>query len=183
MSRLDELIAELCPNGVEYKSIGEISTDIYRGSSITRDQVTKEGTPCVRYGEIYTTYGVWFDQCVSHTNVSKISNAKYFEHGDILFAMIGTIGNPVLVKKEREFSIKNMALFKPIEASLLDMQYVLLFLRKAQVDMKKIANASVQSFVSLTLLRNYLFPLPPFAEQKRIVAKLESLLPLCDRLK
>ena len=43
MSRLDELIAELCPNGVEYKSIGEISTDIYRGSSITRDQVTKEG--------------------------------------------------------------------------------------------------------------------------------------------
>ena len=89
MSRLDELIAELCPNGVEYKSIGEISTDIYRGSSIIRDQVTKEGTPCVRYGEIYTTYGVWFDQCVSHTNVSKISNAKYFEHGDILFAITG----------------------------------------------------------------------------------------------
>ena len=89
MSRLDELIAELCPDGVEYKSIGEISTDIYRGSSITRDQVTKEGTPCVRYGEIYTTYGVWFDQCVSHTNASKISNAKYFEHGDILFAITG----------------------------------------------------------------------------------------------
>ena len=120
---------------------------------------------------------------ISLEDATAINLRSRVDDGDILFAMIGTIGNPVLVKKEREFSIKNMALFKPIEASLLDMQYVLLFLRKAQVDMKKIANASVQSFVSLTLLRNYLFPLPPFAEQKRIVAKLESLLPLCDRLK
>ncbi len=89
MSRLDELIAELCPDGVEYKTIGEIATDIFRGSGITRDQVTETGIPCVRYGEIYTTYGVWFDQCVSHTDEAKITNAKYFEHGDILFAITG----------------------------------------------------------------------------------------------
>ena len=119
---------------------------------------------------------------ISLEDATAINLRSRVDDGDILFAMIGTIGNPVLVKKEREFSIKNMALFKPIEASLLDMQYVLLFLRKTQVDMKKIANASVQSFVSLTLLRNYLFPLPPFAEQKRIVAKLEELLPLCEKL-
>ena len=87
MSRLSDLIAELCPDGVEFKTISEIATDIYRGAGITRDQVTEEGTPCVRYGEIYTTYGVWFDKCVSHTNADKISNAKYFEHGDILFAI------------------------------------------------------------------------------------------------
>ena len=89
MSRLDELIAELCPDGVEYKTIGELATDIYRGSGITRDQVSEVGTPCVRYGEIYTTYGVWFDSCISHTDESKIANAKYFEHGDILFAITG----------------------------------------------------------------------------------------------
>ena len=61
MSQLDELIAEFCPNGVEYKTIDEIAVDIYRGSGIKRDQVTEEGIPCVRYGEIYTTYGVWFE--------------------------------------------------------------------------------------------------------------------------
>ena len=57
MSRLEELIAELCPDGVEYKTLGEIATDIYRGSGIKREQVMPTGTPCVRYGEIYTTYG------------------------------------------------------------------------------------------------------------------------------
>ena len=89
MSKLDELIQELCPNGVEYKTLGEIASDIYRGSGIKRDQVAEEGTPCVRYGEIYTTYGVWFDKCVSHTDIDTITNPKYFDHGDILFAITG----------------------------------------------------------------------------------------------
>lgn len=89
MSKLEELIRELCPNGVEYKTIGEIAIDIFRGSGIKREQVTETGTPCVRYGEIYTTYGVWFDKCVSHTDESAITSKKYFECGDILFAITG----------------------------------------------------------------------------------------------
>ena len=89
MSRLDELIAELCPDGVEYKTLGEIAIDMYRGSGITRKQISSTGTPCVRYGEIYTTYGRWFEKCVSYTDESAISNKKYFEHGDILFAITG----------------------------------------------------------------------------------------------
>ncbi len=89
MSKLEELIRELCPDGVEHKKLGEIATDIFRGAGIKRDQVSTEGTPCVRYGEIYTTYGIWFDRCVSYTDESKISNKKYFGYGDILFAITG----------------------------------------------------------------------------------------------
>lgn len=69
MSRLEELLAELCPDGVEYKAIKEIAISLYRGSGIKRDQVTETGIPCVRYGEIYTTYDISFDQCVSHTTL------------------------------------------------------------------------------------------------------------------
>ena len=82
MSKLDELINQLCPDGVEYRTLGEIATDIFRGSGIKREDVTDDGIPCVRYGEIYTTYGVWFDTCVSHTELSKVSSPKYFEYGD-----------------------------------------------------------------------------------------------------
>lgn len=89
MSKLDEMIRAFCPDGVEYKTLGEIATDIYRGFGIKREQVTETGIPCVRYGEIYTTYGVWFDKCVSHTDERLIATQKYFEHGDILFAITG----------------------------------------------------------------------------------------------
>lgn len=88
-SRLDELIQEYCPDGVEYKTLGEIATDVFRGSGIKRDQVTEDGIPCVRYGEIYTTYGIWFDSCVSHTRIEFVQSPKYFSHGDILFAITG----------------------------------------------------------------------------------------------
>ena len=70
-------------------SLKDISTSFYRGSGIRRDQVTEAGIPCVRYGEIYTGYNTWFDQCISHTQLENINNPKYFEHGDILFAITG----------------------------------------------------------------------------------------------
>lgn len=89
MTVLDELIQELCPEGVAYKSLGEIATDVFRGAGITRDQVRETGTPCVRYGEIYTTYGVWFEDCVSHTDETLLTSKKYFNYGDILFAITG----------------------------------------------------------------------------------------------
>ena len=83
----DEL---LNPNtNIPMVTLKEIATDIYRGSGIKRDQVTEEGIPCVRYGEIYTTYNTWFDECVSHTKLEYVSSPKYFEHGDILFAITG----------------------------------------------------------------------------------------------
>ena len=89
MSKLEELIEKLCPNGVEYKTLGEIKTDIYRGTGIKRDEIVENGVPCVRYGEIYTTYGIWFEECVSHTILDYVKSPKYFEHGDILFVITG----------------------------------------------------------------------------------------------
>ena len=89
MTVLDELIQELCPEGVAYKTLGEIATDVFRGAGITRDQVRETGTPCVRYGEIYTTYGVWLEDCVSHTDETLLTSKKYFDYGDILFAITG----------------------------------------------------------------------------------------------
>ncbi|MCM1221116.1 MAG: restriction endonuclease subunit S [Lachnospiraceae bacterium] len=49
----------------------EIATRFYRGSGIKRDEVTENGTSCIRYDEIYTTYGVHFDKCY-HTPMKII---------------------------------------------------------------------------------------------------------------
>lgn len=76
-------------NTVKKVKLKDIAADIYRGAGIKREEVTETGIPCVRYGEIYTTYNTWFDACVSHTKLEYVSNPKYFEHGDILFAITG----------------------------------------------------------------------------------------------
>ena len=47
----------------------------------------------------------------------------------------------------------------------------------------KSLSESLQESISIDAIRNVIVPLPPLAEQKRIVARLEELLPLCERLK
>ena len=69
-----------------------------------------------------------------------------------------------------------------VSNSRMDENYVYWFLFRAQYVLKKIVWGGVQSFIALKVFRNYLFPLPPLAEQKRIVAKIEELLPYCDQL-
>lgn len=118
---------------------------------------------------------------ITQEDADKINARSMVVDDDILFAMIGSIGNPVLVKKNREFCIKNMALFKRFANTEISMRYVYWFLFYAQYKLKKEASGGVQSFISLSRFREYLVPLPPVAEQKRIVAKIEELLPYIDR--
>lgn len=120
---------------------------------------------------------------ITQEDADKINARSMVDDDDILFAMIGSIGNPVLVKKDREFCIKNMALFKKHANTDISMRYMYWFFFFIQYKLKKEASGGVQSFISLSRFREYLVPLPPFAEQKRIVAKIEELLPLCERLK
>lgn len=120
---------------------------------------------------------------ITQEDADKINARSMVDDDDILFAMIGSIGNPVLVKKDREFCIKNMALFKRYANTDISMQYMYWFFFFTQYKLKKEASGGVQSFISLSRFREYLVPLPPYEEQKRIVAKIEELLPLCERLK
>ncbi len=83
----DELLS--VKKDIPIVKLGDIATEFYRGSGIKRDEVTDTGIPCVRYGEIYTTYNTWFDKCVSYTKLDFVKSPKYFENGDILFAITG----------------------------------------------------------------------------------------------
>ena len=74
---------------VEWKSLDEIATNWFRGNGIKRDEVIEDGNPCIRYGELYTTYGLHFTDCVSHTSVVVLSNPKIAKKGAILFAITG----------------------------------------------------------------------------------------------
>ena len=125
-----------------------------------------------------------FSTCkyITEEDHKKFSARSFVEDGDILFAMIGSIGNPVIVKKKFDFSFKNMALFKRYTKEKTDMKYIFYYLSYIQFELKRIATGGVQSFIGLGTFREMLFPLPPLAEQKRIVAAIEKMLPLCENL-
>lgn len=120
---------------------------------------------------------------ITQEDAGKINARSMVDDDDILFAMIGSIGNPVLVKKDSEFCIKNMALFKKFADTDISMQYMYWFFFYAQYKLKKEASGGVQSFISLSRFREYLVPLPPYEEQIRIANKIEQILPLCKWLK
>ena len=64
-------------------------------------------------------------------------------------------------------------------------EYVLYYLRSfiGYLELTKFKKATAQESISIEAIRNVIIPLPPLAEQKRIVARLEELLPLCEKLK
>ena len=117
---------------------------------------------------------------ISLAESNEINKRSRVEENDILLAMIGTIGNPVLVPKiDYQFSVKNVAILKYI--STINMEFVYYFIVYFSTKLKSMSSGAVQNFVSLNQLRNILFPVPPTTEQNRIIDKIKKMLILIDR--
>ena len=111
----------------------------------------------------------------------NLSSERIAHKDDILFTVTGSYGIPIHVDTNRNFCFqRHIALLKilmPWEFMYYALQSPLV---KKQCD--SVATGTAQKTVGLFSLRNIIIPLPPLAEQKRIVAKIEQLLPLCQKL-
>ena len=86
MSKLDELLRELCPDGVEYKKLGEIAT-ISRGGNFQKKDFLTEGVPCIHYGQIYTKYGLFADKTFTFISEECAKKQKMAQPNDIVMAV------------------------------------------------------------------------------------------------
>ncbi|MBR4153841.1 MAG: restriction endonuclease subunit S [Paludibacteraceae bacterium] len=87
MSKLQKLIEELCPNGVEYRKLGEIGKFI-RGNGLQKKDFTDDGIPCIHYGQIYTYYGTFATQTKSFVSEEVAKKLKKACKGDLIFATV-----------------------------------------------------------------------------------------------
>lgn len=150
--------------------------DVRDGTHDTPKYVSDEGFPLITSKNLK-------NNTLDFSNVKLISNEDHFaiqkrskvDKDDILFAMIGTIGNPVIVKEDREFSVKNVGLFKKIPETNINMEYIFFYLDFISDMLRKNSSGAVQSFVSLKVLRNLPVPLPPFEDQQIIVDYLNEI--------
>jgi hypothetical protein len=83
MSRIDELIAELCPEGVEFKSLGDFA-ELVRGNGLPKSVFAESGIGCIHYGQIYTYYGVWTNETISFVAPETAAPLAKVNTGDII---------------------------------------------------------------------------------------------------
>ncbi len=118
----------------------------------------KNGVPLIKAKEIVGGI-IDFENCeyISYEDHLKVIARSNPEKGDILFAHIGaSLGETAFIKTNKEFSIKNVALFKP-NPSKIDNRYLFYYVisSKFQNEIKNCRTGSAQPFVSLDFLRNH----------------------------
>ena len=103
--------------------------------------------------------------------------------GDILYTVVGaTYGRPALVDSDRPFCVqRHIAILKP--ATSIDVSFLVAVLKSPLVYDQATASTTgtAQPTIPLGALRNFLVPVPPLAEQRRIVAKVDQLMVLVDQ--
>ena len=177
----DELIKNA--RNAEYKTLEEISIDMYRGAGIKRNEVSKTGIPCVRYGEIYTSYNILFNKCISHTDENKQNSKKYFEYGDVLFAITGEsveeiAKSIVYLGNEKCLAGGDIVIMKHKQ----NPKYIGYALSTNSAQMQK-SKGKVKSKVvhsSVPALKKIKIPIPPLEEQEKIANLIEKFDTLCN---
>ena len=172
------------PESWEWVRLGDVAS-IERGSGIKRSETSSRGFPCVRYGEIYTTYGYSFTSTKSFVTETVASLCHKANHGDVLCTLTGEwkeeiakatayLGkSPIAVGGD--LAKISSHVFNPV-------LLVYFFFAPFMIQQKASkANGTMIVHIGKEAVSNLLIPLPPLAEQKRIVAKIEELLPLIDR--
>lgn len=121
---------------------------------------------------------------ISETDHEGIKKRSGLKSGDILFSNIGTVGNCCIVDYNREFSVKNVIIFKP--KTMRDTAYLYYYYWMTSSTMQEIfgaqTNGASQQFVGLTFMRRYKLLAPkddileafvdkvlPIVEQKRLL--------------
>ncbi|MBN4862654.1 restriction endonuclease subunit S, partial [Staphylococcus sp. EG-SA-32] len=104
---------------------------------------------------------------ISKEDYESINKRSKVEKGDILFGMIGTIGNPILLEDEG-FAIKNVALLKT--SCLQEKYYILNFLKSIAIAKQfyKTNAGGTQKFITLGAIRDLKIDLPSLEESTKI---------------
>lgn len=146
---------------------------------------SEDGIPFLVIGNL-NTGRINFADCkhVTENYYSKLDWGRKPTNGDLLYTVTGSYGIPIKVLTTKTFCVqRHVAILRATASTPLD--YVQLALEseygKSYAD--QIATGIAQKTVPLTGLRKMPIPLPPLAEQHRIVQKADELIALCDQLK
>lgn len=185
MSKLKELIAELCPNGVEYKKFGECAT-IVRGASPRpiKNFITTESTGInwikigdVKQGDKYIT------STAEKITKDGARKSRFVKQGDFILSNSMSFGRPYILKIDGCIHDGWLAISDFSNKYLSDFLYHLLNSNSCQYEMRKRASfgGAVQN-LNADIVRELVLPVPPLPVQEEIVRILDSFTSLTAEL-
>ncbi len=122
---------------------------------------------------------------ITEADYLRINQRSKVDNGDILMPMIGTIGRPIVVNKEFDFAIKNVALIKFYEDSKVLSSYIKYILDSSLFKnyIEKENRGGTQKFLSLGNIRKFQLLVPGLDIQYKIVQTLDTAQSLIDKRK
>ena len=180
MSKVDELIRGLCPDGVERVQLGDLGS-FKRGKGVKKDHLGSSGVPVVHYGQIYTDYGVWTEETVSFIEEGLVKKPVEASPGDLLITISDVtptnVGKTVAwVGTENVVAGGDMLVFRH-EQDPKYLSYVFQSDIFQKQKMSRVTGGTVRH-LSAGGLSTISVPLPPLEVQKEIVRILDQFVEL-----
>ena len=184
-SELTEARPYLVPPNWNWQSIEEVAVQVSDGEHATPARIVDHQVPLVtaknvRDGKMVYDQTDW----VSHETAVKAWGRCRPIPGDILLVCVGaTIGRLCVLREKRDMVlVRSVALIRP--SPRMDADFLALALRSpaGQAEMWRRAKVAAQPCLYLNRIRTLCVPVPPLAEQHRIVARVNELMAVCDEL-
>ena len=149
----------------------------------SRDQLVSSGVPFINAGHLVkgrvSSKQMNF---ITHEKFESLGGGK-LRQGDQLYCLRGSLGKHAVFDTEMDAAIaSSLVILRPVLADCVPYFSLYLDSSVAEIMLRRFDNGSAQPNLSSANLRRFEIPLPPLAEQHRIVAKVDELMALCDRL-
>ena len=165
--------------GWEVKKLGEIC-DIRDGTHDSPKYVEHSDYLLITSKNIENNF-ISFENVnyITEEDFLRINKRSKVDDGDIIMPMIGTIGNPIIVKlvNNINFAIKNVALIKFYSTSSVINYYLQSLMKSSsfEKDITRFHKGGTQKFIALGTIRNFKIPLPPLPLQQQFAARIEAI--------
>ncbi|UVW17440.1 restriction endonuclease subunit S (plasmid) [Leuconostoc citreum] len=178
MAKIDDSVKKKVPelrfagfaDDWEERKLGEFS-DVRDGTHASPKYVS-QGHPMVTSKNLtHSGLDMADVSFLTDEDFNEINKRSKVSIGDILFGMIGTIGNPVIVDRD-DFAIKNVALIKEKTSNPITNKWLLQYLKSPSFNrfIQKENAGGTQKFIALGLIRDMKLRVPEFDEQQKIGA-------------